>query len=198
VNFRKKSPLLIGVSTHLVSSRQLSVLFNVLPFMPHSSSIHPPFILHSSSIHPHSSSIHPPFILHSSSTHPPFILHSSSIHPPFILHSSSIHPPLILHSSSIHPPFTSIHLLPSSLLLFFSSSSPIKIGSHATHTHRLKLFKLRGALLEPVAVQKFYQASPSPDRCRISAAETLKTLIGKSGRIGSYLSFFLVSSSIHP
>ena len=76
---------------------------------PVSFSVHPPFILRSSSGHPpfklRSSSVRAPFKLRSSSVQAPFILRSSSVQAPFELRSSSVHPPFELRSSSVRAPF---------------------------------------------------------------------------------------------
>ena len=59
----------------------------------------------SNGIFPVSFSVHPPFILRSSSVRAPFKLRSSSVRAPFKLRSSSVRAPFKLRSSSVHPPF---------------------------------------------------------------------------------------------
>ena len=65
---------------------------------PVSFSVHPPFVLRSSSVRS-------PFILRSSSVQAPFKLRSGSVRAPFELRSSSVQAPFELRSSSVRAPF---------------------------------------------------------------------------------------------
>ena len=171
---------------------------------PVSFSVHPPFILRSSSVRApfklRSSSVRSPFVLRSSSVRAPFKLRSSSVRAPFELRSFSVHPPFELRSSSVQAPF---ELRSSSVrapfgLRSISVRSPFNLRSISVRSpFVLRSFSVRS----PFILRSFSVRRSKIDRRNIGESSEarrrcIETLTGSQGKGDPNKNFIFASNDI--